>query len=210
LARFINGTISETSFQQTQCVGADFNNVKLSESTFLQTNAKKTVFKRARMTKVVFNQSNLRGADFTDVEMEDSPLSSAFSIGDIRFPNRTVGHDSNLINDDLTDCNISLVKHWKSEIGAVAAVANDTGCHFSLLSYDTGAIISRRIKIADIWNSVLWPHSQILVNVRLGHDVSVQLNGMNNIGKVQLQQNLSKQVKTDNLIDIFLFAKRLK
>ncbi|CAF1652314.1 unnamed protein product, partial [Rotaria magnacalcarata] len=128
--------------------------------------------------------------------MDSNSISNAFSIQDLTFPNGTIGYDSNLIDDDQNDCNITLVKYWKLLAGAVTALSNETGCHFLLLSYNTGAIISRRIILSDVWNSILWPHSEILVNVRLGHDVFVQLNGMNSIGEVQVQQNLSSSDST--------------
>lgn len=50
----------------------------------------------------------------------------------------------------------------------------------------------QRVKLSDIWNSDFWSYSHAVLNAQMGIGVSIQLRGLNNIGKFLDQRNSSR------------------
>lgn len=187
----MNATILQTSFEKTQCVDASFTDVKMSESTFLQANAKRAVFRYAQLINVDFNQSNLHAADFINGKIINSSLANALSIHNIQFSDGMDQLYRNWTTVNQTDCNSTLFTSWHLHSGTVATVSNGVVCRFFLLSCDIGATMSQRVNIAHAWHSARWPRSKDFANMCFGQGVSVVINEINDIGKVQFQRNIS-------------------
>jgi hypothetical protein len=130
------------------------------------------------LTRANLFLANLENTDFTNSTIADNQLQSALSIRNAKLPNGTLGLGRNLVKNGDTNCNISLVNHWQVEIGNIAVVVfkNDRNqCRFSLQSITTGAIMSQRIFLVDIWNSSFWTRSSVELQAQISSAVSIEL-----------------------------------
>jgi hypothetical protein len=168
-------------------------------STFTHANLKGALFTNVDLSMVNFTLANLHKATFSNSRITEQQLNSALSIRNAQISNGTFARDPNLIKNGYADCNSPLTDSWLLQSGRVIPTKtneNSSKCHFTLQSLDTGAIMLQRVKLSNIWNSDLWPYSYAVFNAKMGINVSIQLSGLNNIGKILTQRNSSRYIVT--------------
>lgn len=187
-----------TNFIEARRMLVHFVNARMFMSTFERANAKDVRFSITDLRMVNFTLANLQRTEFWDTSsITDEQLKSALSIRDARLFKGTLERDRNLIKNGHIDCNSSVSDSWLLHSGRVIPIRpneNSGKCHFILQSLNTGAIMSQRVKLSNIWNSDLWPYSHAVLNAQMGNNVSIQLSGFSNIGKILGQRNSSKYI----------------
>ena len=186
-----------TNFIQARRMLVHFGDANLSMSTFWHANAKGARFSNTDLNMVNFTLANLQKTEFPKTSITEKQLKSALSIRDTRLSTDTLGRDPNLIKNGYADCNSPLTDSWLLQTGRVIPMRsneNSSKCHFILQSLGSGAIMSQRVKLSNIWNSDMWPYSHAVLNATMGISVSIQLSGFNNIGKILGQRNASKYI----------------
>jgi uncharacterized protein YjbI with pentapeptide repeats len=160
-----------------------FKKCDSGKTDFSYANLKNSSFHSATLTEANFFLANLENVDFTNSTITDNQLQSALSIRHAKLPNGTIGKGRNLVKNGDANCNISLVNHWQVEIGNIAMVVfkNDRNqCQFSLQSVATGATMSQRIFLVDIWDSSFWKYSNVELEAQMSNGMSIELIGKNN------------------------------
>ena len=188
-----------TDFVQARRMLVQFVSANLSMSTFWRANVKGTRFISTNLKMVNFSLANLQKTEFSKTLITDKQLKSALSIRNARLSNKTLGRDRNLIENGNADCNSSITDSWLLQTGTVIltrSTKNKNKCHFTLQSLDTGAIMLQRVKLSDSWKSDFWPYSHAVLNAQMGIGVSIQMRGLNNIGKILDQRNSSRYTLT--------------
>ena len=175
LVRYVGGFMDVCIFAQANLKGARFSNVILET--------------------VHFTGANLHRTEFSKTLITDEQLKSALSIRDTQLFNGKLARDPNLIKNGYANCNSPLTDSWLLWTGRVIPMKtteNSNSCHFVLQSLNMGAIMLQRVKLSNIWNSYLWPYSHAALNAQMGVGVSIQLSGINNIGKILDRHNSSR------------------
>jgi uncharacterized protein YjbI with pentapeptide repeats len=160
-----------------------FEKCELEKTDFSYANLKNSSFHSAMLTRANLFLANLENTDFTNSTITDDQLQSALSIRNAKLPNGTLGLGRNLVENGDANCNISLFNHWQVDIGNIAVVVfkNDRNqCRFSLQSVTTGAIMSQRITLVDIWDSSFWEYSDVELEAQMSNGMSIELIGKNN------------------------------
>ncbi|CAF1441247.1 unnamed protein product [Rotaria magnacalcarata] len=197
-ANFRGAKIFYTNFQQTTCVAAYFYSSIILNSTFWYSNLKRASFEGVHLTNVNFSRANLHEAKFLDATIADVDLLTAVSIHDAQL-----FYDTNLINDDQTDCNTSLVNSWTLQTSYVITMMsekNTSNCRFILKSLTTGATILRRVSLINRWYSRSWPYSKAILRANMSIGVFIELRGTNSDGIVLAQRTLNSTKMSTSLI----------
>lgn len=197
-----------TNFIATRRMIVNFDHAHLSASVFRHANAKDAQFYGSNLDTVDFTHANLQRANFTKTVITKSQLQGAFSIRNAQLPDQTFGRDLNLIDNGPDICNDTLIGNWKIQTGKINRImsSDSNNCLFVLKSYDIRTLMLQHVNLSKFWDSHLWPYSQAVLYTHMGKSVSVQLNGINRIGKIVSQRNSSKFRFSDiPIFDIFYF-----
>lgn len=179
-ADFSEAEMPHTKFERTRCVAAHFDRANLSQSIFYQVNAKNAFFNNADLTNANFSLANLDKADVTGTQLTCSHLQSVLSIRDALLPDRTCGHDSNLIGNGHADCNVPLLSPWILTHGKIASMKTEVdynNCHFVAQSNNVGASMYQKIDLVH-WDSGFWKYSLAVLDAHMTNGVSIELSGM--------------------------------
>ncbi len=187
-----------------------FDKCDFGKTDFSYANLKNSSFHSAMLSKANFFLANLENVDFTNSTITDDQLQSALSIRNAKLPNGTLGLGRNLVKNGDANCNISLGNHWQVEIGNIAVVVfkNDRNqCRFSLQSVTTGAIMSQRIALVDIWDSSFWPYSYVELQAQISSAVSIELIGKNR-NDIVVDKCIASKCYILLIDDMFIFISR--
>jgi hypothetical protein len=187
-----------------------FDKCEFGKTDFSYANLKNSSFHSATLTEANFFLANLENVDFTNSTITDDQLQSALSIRNAKLPNGTLGLGRNLVKNGDANCNISLGNHWQVEIGNIAVVVfkNDRNqCRFSLQSVTTGAVMSQRIALVDIWDSSVWAYSYVELQAQISSAVSIELIGRNSNGIV-VDKYIASKCCILLIDDMFIFISR--
>ena len=188
--------MQNTSFVQASRMLVHFVRGSMFMSMFWHANTKEARFSSVYLLNTVnFTLANLHKTQIWDTYITDEQLKSALSIRDARLSSGILGRDPNRIKNGYADCNSPLNDSWILQTGSVIPTRTNESsnkCHFTLQSLDTGAIMLQRVNLSNIWNSYMWPYSHAVLNAQMGIGVSIQLSGINNIGKILDRHNSSR------------------
>jgi uncharacterized protein YjbI with pentapeptide repeats len=187
-----------------------FEKCELGKTDFSYANLKNSSFHSATLIEANFFLTNLENTDFTDSTITDDQLQSALSIRNAKLPNGTIGKGRNLVKNGDANCNISLGNHWQVEIGNIAVVVfrNDRNqCRFSLQSVATGAIMSQRIALVDIWDSSFWTFSNVELGAQISNGVSIELIGKKS-NDIVVDRRIASKCCILLIDDMFIFISR--
>ncbi|CAF3358121.1 unnamed protein product [Rotaria socialis] len=197
-ANFRGAKVFYTNFQQTTCVAANFHSSVILNSTFWYSNLKRASFAGVHLTNVNFSRANLHETSFLDVTFTGFDLLTALSIRDAQL-----SYDTNLIDDDQTDCNTALVNSWTLQTSYVITMMsekNNSNCRLILKSLTTGATILRRVSLVNRWDSRSWPYSKAILSANMSIGVFIELRGTNSDGIVLAQRTLNSTKMSASLM----------
>ncbi|CAF1542387.1 unnamed protein product [Rotaria magnacalcarata] len=199
-ANFTDIKASYTDFEETSCVGAHFDGAVFSNCSFWLANIKRASFRKSLLeiptlsSIVDFSFANLYGANFENASVLYNQLQGALSIQDVVLPNRTLAHDTNLINNGHADCSASSVDGWtllRGDITTVMFDASSANCRFQLQSFDIGAAMKQHVNLSHKWDSDSWPYSEAVLRGHTSIGVSIQLTGIINERYIYAPKRLS-------------------
>ena len=192
---FRYANMTNVTFKQAGLRKSRFDYARLAFSSFWHANAKGASFHGADLRTADFSRANLKQADFTNTSITDRQLLSALSIRDARLPNGTLARDPNFLKNGCADCNTSVRQNWQIREGNVVATSSGTDpshCHFAAQASDRETAMLQRINLTAVWDATFWSYTKAVLLARMGNEVSVQIGGISNTGRVIARRTLCK------------------